>query len=448
MKNNNIKEKNIILISIDCLRADHLKCMGYSKNISPNIDNLAENGMFFTNAFSNAPYTNYSIPSFITSRIPPIGKNFKETIGTILKKANYSTGAINPNPIVLSPSLTESGRIDKGFDYFDLMLNTKKNISVTIGGIRQWAMKDARYIFNEQSLFYKLFFSIYDKMIKTFPSVLCPKEHKIIPRVEEVNKKAIEWIKKQNNKFFLWLHYMDAHEPYAPPEYENKNEMLYLATKYRDFPNKLTQKEIEKLMELYDLSIKHTDKEIGNFIKKLNEMDLLKDCIIILTSDHGDAFGEHNGILGHGGKFDEQLYDEIIHVPLIMYGIEKWNKPNDKLIHLLDLAPTICDIVGIPIPPIFYGKSIFNNSKNKGIIINSLIKMAYRTENYKLIFNKKHKQDKKIYELYDIKNDIDEEFNIYYEKPAISKKLQIDMINLLNDYDKKKKMLNVKKFIK
>ncbi|MEF8879371.1 MAG: sulfatase-like hydrolase/transferase, partial [Candidatus Thermoplasmatota archaeon] len=264
----------------------------------------------------------------------------------------------------------------------------------------------------------------------------------------DINKKAIEWVSKQKENFFLWLHYMDVHEPYAPPEYENKNEMLYLATKYRDFPNKLNKQEIKKLEQLYDLSIKHTDKEINNLLRQLEKLGKLKDTIIIITADHGEAFGEHNGILGHGGKFVEQLYEEVVHVPLIIYGYKEKNYTADKLVQNIDLAPTICEMAEIPIPPAFFGKSVFESSKTKEIIINSVVKIAYRTQRYKLIFDKKKENESEAYELYDLKNDKEEKNNIYKEKPKTSKKLTKDMINLLEKYRKKDKMLNIDKYVK
>lgn len=130
--------KNIVFITIDCLRADHLHCMGYPKEISPTIDALAKNGVKFTNAFSNAPYTPYSVPSFITSRIPPIGKNVKETIASILKKNGYATAAFAPNPMVFGFDITQGENITRGFDVFDMMLSCKQKYRLFMGGMRQY----------------------------------------------------------------------------------------------------------------------------------------------------------------------------------------------------------------------------------------------------------------------------------------------------------------------
>jgi len=431
-------EKNIIFITIDCLRADHLHCAGYKKNITPELDFLAKNGVLFTQAIANAPYTPYSVPSFLTSNMPPIKKNIRETLAELLKKRGYVTAAFNPNPIVFSTSFG-GGMINKGFDTYEMLLSTKKKYILVIEEIRQNLMKRFRMAFNEKSRVHKIIFSLYDKAIKTLPIILSPKQHLHIPSAEDVNKHAINWIKNQKGKFFLWIHYMDVHEPYAPPNYENQKEMLYLITKYRDFPNMLTENEIQKLIDLYDLEIEYTDKAMSDLFKKLKELNCFDNSIIIISADHGDAFGEH-GTLGHGGKFRAQVYDEVIRVPLIVYGYKKKGVLIDRQVQLLDVAPTICEMIDIPMSASFFGESLFSSSE-KGVIINSYPCIAYRTDKHKLIINKLgDKED----ELYDLKADPMEKKNIYDEKKKLKNKMESEMIDLLEKYKKKKKLLDVK----
>lgn len=442
-KEKNTQRKNIILITVDCLRADHLHHIGYKKNISPTLDRLAKEGISFSKAYSNAPYTIYSIPSFITSRIPPIGKDYCETIATVLKKYGFTTASFNPNPIITLTRMTGGRRIDKDFDLFDFMISPRKKINLTIEAIRCWGMKNVRQKLKENGIFYRRIFSIYNKMIKTFPNIFCPKNHIIIPKAEDINKKAIEWIKKQDGNFFLWLHYMDTHEPYTPPDYPNKKEMLYLMTKYRDFPNMLSTNEIKKLMNLYDLCIKYVDTAINDFLEKLKDINIFDNCVLIISADHGEAFAEHNGILGHGGKFVEQLYDEMINVPFIIYGYKRKIINPDKQIQLLDLAPTICDIANIPSQPYFLGNSVFDGSENKGIIINAVAAIAYRSKKYKLIINK---EGKKGNELYHLIKDPKEKNNIYNKNKDLDNKLETEMISILKDFKRKKKIIDIRNY--
>lgn len=320
-----------------------------------------------------------------------------------------------------------------------MMLSLRNKSALGRGLIRQIFMKFIRMYLKKNNFFYKNIYPFYDQIIKHMPNLLFPKEHLIIPNAEYINKKAVNWVKRQNKKYFLWIHYMDVHEPYAPPDYKNRKEMLYLITKYRDFPNMLSKNEIKKLIKLYDLSIKYTDKMIGSLLEKLN---CLENSIIIISADHGDAFGEHIA-LGHGDKYLTQLYDEVIHVPLIIYGTEKKEIIIDKQVQLLDLGPTICEIINIPIPPNFYGNSLFSKTK-KGMIINSINLISYRTKEYKLIINKT-KQNKN--ELFDLKKDPVEKINIYNTNKKVRKKMESELTSLLFNYKKKQKLLDViKKF--
>jgi arylsulfatase A-like enzyme len=437
MKKNQNKNKNVILLTIDSLRADHLHCMGYAKDITPILDGLANDGILFKNAFSNAPYTPYSIPSFICSQIPPMRKRIKNTIGQVLKNNKYSTAAFNPNPMVFSDTF-EGCNINYGFDVYDIMLNYRKRSNLIIKYIVTEFMRILRNKLNNKKYFYRNIYFIYNKLMKMFPTVLSTRGHQNIPTAKEINERAIKWINRQNDKFFLWLHYMDVHEPYAPVDYENNNELMYLITKYRDFPNMLSETEKKQLIELYDLKIKYTDNEIKNLIEKLKEKKCFDNTIIIITSDHGEAFDEH-GALGHGNRFKVQLYDEYIHVPLIIYGIDKKGITIDWQVQLLDLAPTICKLLEIPVSPTFLGKSLFLKPE-KGIVINSECDIAYRTKNYKLILQKSNDLNN---ELYNLKNDPQEKINIYNNSKNILKKLESEMISILKESYKKNQLLNI-----
>jgi len=427
--------KNIILITIDSLRADHLHCMGYPKSITPTIDRLAKNGLLFTNAISNAPYTPYSIPSFISSNLPPLHGKIRHTIAQVLKNYGYKTAAFNPNTIIFSDTY-EGCDISNGFDIYDLMLDYNKRCMLTLSFLRMELMKYFRLKFNEDNLIYKIVYNFYNKIIKIFPEIFSPKDYNYVPNAESINNRAIDWIKNQKNRFFLWLHYMDVHQPYAPIDYKNKKELFYLISKYRDFPNMLNEEEVKKLINLYDLEIKYVDKAINKFLTKLKEENHLENTIIIISADHGEAFDEH-GALGHGGQFRVQLYDEYIKVPLVIWGLEK-RGVIDRQVQLLDLAPTICDLINIPIHPNFFGKSYFKIS-SEGTIITSEFDIAYRTKNYKLIIKKSNKEKN---ELYDLKNDPHERNNIY-NNHKIMKKLRYNLLSLIKKYKNKDKLIKI-----
>ena len=433
-----MKRPNIILITVDCLRPDHLHCYGYKRNITPNIDNLAKSGILFKSAFSNAPYTSYSMPSFISSSFPPVVEIPKETIASILKKYGYATASFNPNTIILSKA-AGGGKIRKGFDTFDLMLPLTYQYRISFEFSRQTIMSFFRFYFNKNGWIHNTVYIIYEKLLRSVPKLMYPKFHLYTPTANQINRQAIQWIEKQKTPFFLWLHYMDVHEPYFPPNPKNLNEVYYLISKYRDFPNMLTKQEIEKLQDLYDLEIEYVDKAVTSFLDELKKLNDYDDSIIIISADHGDAFGEHD-TLGHGGKFKPQLYDEFLRVPLIIHGTKEKGKTINKQVQLLDLGPTICNLANIPIPPTFFGQSVFDSS-HRGIIANCSTSIAYRTEHFKLIINKYDNEEN---ELYNLKDDPNEKINIFRKNNEIVQKLENEMIMLLTHYKKKKDILYIK----
>lgn len=438
-------KKNIILITVDCLRADHLGCMGYNKNISPNIDALARNGILYTNAVANGCNTLYSVPSFLTSNLPPFKEKLGPSIAEILKKNGYVTATFNPNPVILMnlPNDVKLGklRLDKGFDTFDVMLTGKSLASLLMDSFIRIPIKIFRRLFSKNEEGFNSIYHAYDKVLKKWPFIFSSKIKTHLPIAEDLNREAIKWIKNNKERnFFLWLHYMDVHEPYAPPFHENKREMLYLITKYRDFPSKLTEEEIIKLHGFYEDEIKYTDEFIGNLIEELKKMNYYDNSIVILSADHGDAFKEH-GTLGHGTYFVDQLYDEVLRVPLILHGVGKGVV--ERQVELLDLAPTICELLSIPVPFDFGGDSLFS-SKKKGVISRSRDSISYRTLEYKLIVNTSEDVEN---ELYDLKNDPGEKINVYKDCREISSKLESDMIATLRKLKMKQEKIRIKKKI-
>ena len=432
-------KRNIILLTIDCLRGDHLSCLGYDKNITPNIDRLASDGILFTKTMSNGGNTFFSVPSFLTSTFPPSCNKSLSTVAEILRNNGYKTVAFNPNPMTfVKVDNKKSIRIDKGFDRYEIMLSNVSKIKLAIGFYRMRLAKILlRKILYEKGMVFKLLYGVYDRSMKLFPWFFLPKEHLNIPTADKLNEEAIKWIKNQKNSFFLWIHYMDVHEPYAPPSTRNK-ETLYLVTKYRDFPNKLTKNEIEKLHSLYEKQIEYTDRAIGSFLGSLKNIEGYEKNVTIITADHGDAFGEH-GTLGHGGEFPANVYDEIIHVPLVIHGLEK-NVVINRQVQLLDLAPTICEIAIISPPFSFEGRSLFDDNERK-VISNSECAMSYRTEKYKIIINKSKAGR---IEMYDLSKDPNEKNDIYDQNKENAVKLATEMLTTLE----KSKTKRIRKHIR
>lgn len=230
------KVRNVLLISIDTCRADHLSCYGYPRKTTPNIDKMARKSILFTNVITPIPLTLPAHSSMLTGTIPPyhgIHDNFdyrlsesNVTLAEVLDQNGFTTGAI------ISASVLDSKfGVNQGFETYNDRFEqaiANYNISERLGG--------------------------------------------------EASRFALAWLDKHKSKrFFLFLHYYDPHTPYEPPE--------PFASKYYGHP--------------YVGEIAYTDYCIGQVIKKLKKLKLYDSTLIIITGDHGEMLGEHKE-LTHG----------------------------------------------------------------------------------------------------------------------------------------------------
>lgn len=307
-----LKDKhNVILISVDTLRGDHLHFMGYPRETSPNMDKLAQNGVFFTSAVSQAPWTAPSHLAIFTSTYPTINRgNFQlstyyrswndtlPTMASILRDRDYVTAAFTAGG-VMSAKLG----FYKGFD-----------------------------LYNETIL--------YDEAASP-ERVKCDSSD-----VEQVITKSMEWLSNNKNRtFFLFIHTYEPHSPYCDEFFLRKEKINKSET-------------IEYRTALYDGDIRRADLFVGKLIEKLNELQLTDNTIIAITSDHGEDLGNryHKDIYGHG----HDLYDELLLVPLIFYNpkILPRGKRIDYQVRLIDILPTILEYLGYKEEPSFQGKSL------------------------------------------------------------------------------------------
>lgn len=317
------KRPNIILVTLDTTRADHLGCYGYSRNTSPNVDKLAAESVFYTRAVAPSSWTLPSHASLFTGKFtsshgarydadgplylldaiagPESWNTYRarglspteSTLAGHLKQAGYATGAV-----VAGPWMKKVFGLGKGFDYYN------------------------------------------DDEIGTVNGRLA----------YQVTRKAVTWVEKsQKNEFLLFLNYFDAHGPYNPPKEFLKPFLPSTQQAVRSMTSK------EQQLSLYDGEIFYMDHYFGQFLEKLKAQKLYDDALIIITADHGELFGEH-GKTGHG----HSLWQEEIHVPLfIKYPAgEESPKQLDSRLQLTDILPLICKRVGIEKPEGIQGETL------------------------------------------------------------------------------------------
>jgi arylsulfatase A-like enzyme len=154
---------------------------------------------------------------------------------------------------------------------------------------------------------------------------------------------------------------MDVHYPFNPPKTAieelsftplSKRRVVNLNGKMQESPEELTEEDIQDLLKLYDAEIRYTDSQIGRVLDTLEKSGILENTIVIITADHGEAFGEHDRFGHH-----PYPYDELIKVPLIIAGPGVESTTVNKQVSLLDLAPTVLDLVGAETPDSMEGQS-------------------------------------------------------------------------------------------
>jgi len=353
--------KNIFLITIDCLRADFLGCIGGKKNLTPNIDNFAKKSLLFTRAFSTGPGTRQSFPAILSSTYlhQHAGMRLlqgKVTLAEVLRGTGFKTVGFHSNPFLSRPLGWGRG-FNEFYDYLEDIRSPSK--VATKFQESKILKKMARFIF-------KLFGDENrDKLMRLFSKIYYKSTKLDIPYLEArlITKEVINWLdKNHSDKLFLWMHYMDPHYPYIPPEeyledFVNREEAFNFNIKI-NYKNPLDD-EVHQLKRLYLGEVRYVDEYLQKFLDFLDEKQYLENSLVILTADHGNAFMEH-GRFAHAYDI---LYNEVIHVPLIIYGLES-KGIIDTNISLIDLPPTILDVLNITKPNSFMGKSLLTNIKN------------------------------------------------------------------------------------
>jgi arylsulfatase A-like enzyme len=324
-------EENVILITADTLRADHLSCYGYTLLTSPNIDNFSRESFLFSSARTPIPTTSPAHASIMTSLYPhnhkvlvnlaPMNKEIK-TLAEILQENGYKTAAI----VSAWPLRSGATGLEKGFDYYND------------------AFTDSYRAIQAEQL------------------------------ADETTNKAINWLSRnKNKKFFLWIHYFDPHYPYR-----EHNKLSNLPVELKKKSDKKRMRKIEKIIYKYDREIAFMDFHIGRLFSALQEWNLNCKTIVILTADHGESLGEHN-YTGHG----KYLYEPSLHVPLIIRHptINAQQKIINDNVSLLDIMPTVLDFLNISSNLTLSGKSLVPSINGKNNLANRIFYfMAFKTD--------------------------------------------------------------------
>lgn len=295
---------NIVLIVLDTVRADHLSCYGHARPTTSHLDRLAAQGVRFENVIAPSSWTLPSIASIFTGLLPhQHGANWGVamtaqpwTLAKILHSKGYETAGFNANPFYG----LAGWRLDEGFGiYEDASYTLRHNLAVTQVG--QSALR-----------------FLYDRLIRynQFDHLTAA----------DLNNEVMGWYRHRDRSqpYFLFINYMDAHRPYLPPApYDHRFGKIphYLLARVTETlkdgrpRHPYTEHEREELIDGYDNSLAYLDDQLGQLVHFLSAQPGGGNTIFIVTSDHGEGFGEH-GTYDHGWN----LYSEVLRVPLILWG--------------------------------------------------------------------------------------------------------------------------------
>jgi len=356
------KPRNVLIVSIDTLRADHVGAYGYAGARTPTLDALAKRGLRFAQASTVTPLTLPAHSSLLTGTFPArhgVRDNGgfyladeNETLAETLKSRGYRTGAFVAS-FVLDSRWGLAQGFDEYFDDFDL----SSSASAALDEIQRPA--------------------------------------------EPVVDRVMQWLGRDvAQPFFAWVHLYDPHTPYAAPE---------------AFRNAFSP----SITGAYDAEIAYADYEIGRLLAHLSTLGQLERTLVVVLGDHGEALGEHEEPT-HGFF----LYDEVLHIPLIIAGPGVTKRVVPDQVRIVDVMPTVLDLLGVPIPPRVQGATLVPAMRGEPLDLVAFAEtwfpryhygwselMAIRDGRYKFILAPKR-------ELYDVVADPHEQHDLSKDEAA------------------------------
>jgi len=404
---------NVILIVADTLRADYLRLYNaWAEANTPALSDLARDSVVFENSFAQASWTKASFGTLWTGLYP---------------EQHTATGKVSALPeevTTVAELLTDAGYFTKGFP-------NNPNIAPLFNfhqGFTEYDYLEPSLVFGAQASSAKL--ALYE-VLRRVRQIGSQQLGRFIPaasriRITEfyqpatvVTDTGLDWLdngaRPEESPFYLFLHYMDPHDPFLDPDYRDGG---YARVR---MPNPDPEQYREPMIAAYISEIEYMDREIGRLLDGLKERGLYDDALILFTSDHGEEFHEHGG-WWHG----QTLYDEQIHVPLIVKfpGNLLAGNVNRGIARHVDVTPTILHFTGVPEPEVMPGRTLYDT--RAGLYPNMNLKYSYAendfegirlravrtTETKRIEANPDNPRGLAPLELYDLRNDPGEQENL------------------------------------
>jgi len=375
---------NVLLVCIDTLRADKLGVMGNDAGLTPNLDRLAREGVLFANTLSQGPNTPQSFPSIFTSLYPSRIPFYKTFTG-------YPR--LKPEALTLFEVLTEHG-VQTAAVTSHFYFTEKRGITQ---GVADWDNEGATNIKDSNK------------------DISAPR---IVPRAV----RKLKQLAGAGKRFVLFVHLSEPHSTYVT---------------HPGMP--ITKHGVEGLQQKYDYEIKFADIWLGKLLDGLRQAGLERNTAVAIFADHGEAFGEHKFYF-HG----QALYNEVLHVPLV---VRLPGAPKPRVVHdqtaLLDLAPTLLDLLGVPVPAGFQGLSLLGLIRGEtarlparkiGAVLMPYPawpkgQQAMTALPYKALLRTTENR----FEVYDLSKDPREQHDLSLTQPELASRLKQELLRFVED---------------
>lgn len=412
---------NVIVISLDQVRAKTLPCFGYSQNTAPNLCAFAAKSRVFTNAYTTASRTHDAHFSMITGLYPsvhtmtlPYASMLPDVVPTfagLMKNENYRTYFFGP---VGDPHLPLTRGMERGFDATfnaddpDIWITTMDQIATDSAAQKKPAfyfmhtyIAHEPYMPTQKDL--ALFYDGPPHAQMSYEDV-CSASYK---RLLELHPDEVASVPGSNQNYCTLL---DEFQNRKIDTFESFNDMyaLFNDAYWHQFDD-LTKKEKARFTHaLYAAQIYELDKKLGKFFAYLSSKRLLDNTMIVIVGDQGDEFFEHDSY-SHGWS----LYEEVLHVPFIVYVPGSRPAISHRLVSVVDILPTVFDVIGDTLRPVVNGLSVFSNNVHSMILAEHVSDGALKliTDRYTLI--RRVKGGAFDVELYDRKTDPGEQRTIF-----------------------------------
>ena len=459
---------NIVFLVLDTARARNLSCYNHSRNTTPNIDQVAEEGVLYESAISVSPWTLPSHASLFTG-VPPavhrtnsLGSQLPDrliTLAEFLNEYGYDTVGMSGNPWISS----QFG-LTRGFNEFH-------HLSVPFGGdsYREFGNIVAD---GSRSIIERIHTLFMTQNVPTlFKNFLNAAYRQIVEQPDEGAKRAVQHAKSVANReepYFLFINFLEPHLPYEPPDdYEMKfmsdsiseNQVAGVSQNARDYNVRnvgMTDENFDILERLYDAEIKYVDNQIGRLLDHIDTVSDREETMVFILSDHGENIGDH-GLMSH----NYSVHETLSHVPLIVRypSVFENGFQVKSRVSSLDIPATIASLLAEGSDDFFHtqqtGTSLTESRTDRTIVSEYLnpvppIKRMkeictnpdFDVEKYDRTLRAVYDKDFKLIrgsdgtrELYDVKSDPDERKDLTEEKPQIAARLDDELTSWVQEYE-------------